>query len=61
MSVPSVGEIPGALKSSAYAREAIEWLLQDALLNMSDHANPKAFNYDKDYDIRRGVTSEVID
>jgi len=61
MSVPSVGKIPGGLKSSVYAREALEWLLQDALNNMSDHANPKAFDYSKDWDIRHGVTSEVVD
>lgn len=55
--------VPKSLFHSKPARDAFEFLLEDALNNMSDHANTplRMKPSDGDFDARMGITHEEID
>lgn len=56
-----IHKVPRELVYSAHAREAFEFLLEDALVNISRHATPRRNDVeDKLYDIKKGFTGEIV-
>jgi len=59
--MPRTSRIPHQLLYCNYARRAFEFLLEDALNNISAHALPGVHGTsDTDWDIRMGITGEVL-
>lgn len=59
--MPYTDEVPHQLVDSYYSREALEYLLADALENTNHHAEPRVRDLtDKSWDVQCGVSGDVL-
>jgi len=60
--MPHTNGIPAQLIDSNYSREALEFLLADALENINHHADPRVRELtDKSWDTRCGISGDVLE